>query len=514
MNFASFPHAWPAAERFQTRLLIGISLSLLAHALLLSLQFGIPGLGLPGLALPWSERRAPAPELSVRLANAQHAPDRPAPAPENTLPYQPPAPAGAETTSRPAPGRAPLALLLSDAPPIDRKPGVAVPLPARPPPARAKARPRILARTIAAPDVFAVATPAPDASGPQATATLEASAQALELDTPAAAQAVTAQPVEDGDTQAAEEKARRMQAWETGKLEEARTQRQALELEAQRQARQTEQAAAAQQRAAALLLQQQAQQQTQAAQKLEEEENARRTQQLEVQRREESKKQEQAQIERQLLEQEARRQAERSEQAARQKQAEQLAAKEQARELAARQREAEPGADDHAAPPPSAAARQDVTEAAGGLAARALAQARQVDDLARAAHTTAADPPAAPRRSVFGSVDRDIGLTMYIESWRLKIERNGALNYAQSSRERARGDPIVTVVIRSDGSVEDIVINRSSGRPELDEAVRRIVRLNARYSSFPPNLARKYDVIEIRRIWNMDDRLRIQEEVR
>lgn len=103
---------------------------------------------------------------------------------------------------------------------------------------------------------------------------------------------------------------------------------------------------------------------------------------------------------------------------------------------------------------------------------------------------------------------------MYVEGWRLKIERNGNLNYQQSSAEKARGDPVVTVAIRSDGSVENVVIERSSGRAELDEAVRRIVRLNARYSAFPPELARRFDVIEIRRIWNFDDRLRILEEVR
>jgi outer membrane biosynthesis protein TonB len=62
--------------------------------------------------------------------------------------------------------------------------------------------------------------------------------------------------------------------------------------------------------------------------------------------------------------------------------------------------------------------------------------------------------------------------------------------------------------------VEDIVIHQSSGRTELDEAVRRIVRVNARYSAFPPELARRYDVIEIRRAWNFDDRVRILEEVR
>jgi len=62
--------------------------------------------------------------------------------------------------------------------------------------------------------------------------------------------------------------------------------------------------------------------------------------------------------------------------------------------------------------------------------------------------------------------------------------------------------------------VEDITILRSSGRNDIDQAVRNIVRINARYATFPPNIAAQYDVLEIRRIWSFDDNLRIIEEIR
>ena len=63
------PH-WPRGKRpGPGRALL---VSLLAHALLLSLTFGGDGLGLPGLALPWQARRAAVPELRVVLV----APDR------------------------------------------------------------------------------------------------------------------------------------------------------------------------------------------------------------------------------------------------------------------------------------------------------------------------------------------------------------------------------------------------------------------------------------------------------
>lgn len=155
--------------------------------------------------------------------------------------------------------------------------------------------------------------------------------------------------------------------------------------------------------------------------------------------------------------------------------------------------------------------------AGGSLAARALAQARKTDNSAGLAPLPQPPMPAAEparRRSVLGRIDNDVGLMMYVESWRLKIERNGRLNYRQSLVDSAYTEPVVTVAVRSDGSVEEIIFHRSSGRPELDEAVRRIVRLNARYAAFPLELARRYDVIEIRRVWTFDGALRLLEETR
>ena len=150
------------------------------------------------------------------------------------------------------------------------------------------------------------------------------------------------------------------------------------------------------------------------------------------------------------------------------------------------------------------------------LANRAREQTRGLDILSGNPPTPRQVGPdlSSRRRSVLGSFDREVPLRMYVESWRQKVERNGNFNYSQSSKDKARGDPVVIVAIRSDGSVEDVTIVRSSGRADLDEAVGRIVRLNAPYSVFPQNIAAKYDVIEIRRVWRFDETLRILEEVR
>jgi hypothetical protein len=152
----------------------------------------------------------------------------------------------------------------------------------------------------------------------------------------------------------------------------------------------------------------------------------------------------------------------------------------------------------------------------GDLVSRALEQAGKID-LTRIAPARPNDPDHpeedSRRHSIFGIVDHDIVVDAYIRGWRNKIERNGNLNYSQSSKDLARENPVVTVAIRSDGSVEDIIFNRTSGRRDIDEAVMRIVRVNAPYGKFPENLARKYPVIEIRRVWSFDETLRILEEV-
>jgi TonB family protein len=71
------------------------------------------------------------------------------------------------------------------------------------------------------------------------------------------------------------------------------------------------------------------------------------------------------------------------------------------------------------------------------------------------------------------------------------------------------GAHIVTVALRSDGSVEGVTINRSSGAPEIDRAIQTIVMALSPYPPFPRDLAMDYDVIEIRRVWTFDNAVRL-----
>ena len=107
-----------------------------------------------------------------------------------------------------------------------------------------------------------------------------------------------------------------------------------------------------------------------------------------------------------------------------------------------------------------------------------------------------------PRRKSFGPRTREYRFARYIEDWRIKVERVGTLNYPQAARDqKIYGSLQLTVSIRSDGTVEDIEINRSSGQKILDEAALRIVHLGAPYSAFPDDISRDTDVLSITRTW-------------
>jgi TonB family protein len=123
--------------------------------------------------------------------------------------------------------------------------------------------------------------------------------------------------------------------------------------------------------------------------------------------------------------------------------------------------------------------------------------------------TPAPTPDRARRRTLIGRTDADIVATMYAERWRQRIELNAPMDVLRQAKTGPYENPVVTVALRSDGSVEGVTINRSSGSPEIDNAVRRIVMLLAPYAAFPNDLALDYDVLEIRRVWSFDTAVRL-----
>ena len=109
-----------------------------------------------------------------------------------------------------------------------------------------------------------------------------------------------------------------------------------------------------------------------------------------------------------------------------------------------------------------------------------------------------------PRRAFVGARAQEYRFAQYVEDWRQKIERIGTLNYPEAAKGKIYGTLVLTVVIRANGSVEAVEINRSSGHKVLDDAARRIVELAAPYAAFPPEIRRDTDIVEITRTWKFE----------
>lgn len=114
------------------------------------------------------------------------------------------------------------------------------------------------------------------------------------------------------------------------------------------------------------------------------------------------------------------------------------------------------------------------------------------------------------RGRLFGRIDSNAEMVLYAEAWARKIQLNRTFEMVREAAKQPHVDPLVTVAIRADGSVESITFVRSSGVPAIDEAVQRIIQSQANYPAFTPALARDYDVIEIRRSWHFDMAIRLQ----
>ena len=144
---------------------------------------------------------------------------------------------------------------------------------------------------------------------------------------------------------------------------------------------------------------------------------------------------------------------------------------------------------------------------------------RQLDEEAarRDAAAAASRPASGPgpsfstqrRGRLFGRSDANTELVLYAEAWARKIQLNMSFDLARDAARRPHTPPVVTVALRSDGSVESVNFVVSSGVAELDEAVRRIVMGLLPYQPFPPALAREFDVVEIRRTWHFDMAVRL-----
>jgi len=524
-----------SAER--KRLTLALLLSLLMHTLLLSLTFGGQGLGLPGFGFPWRERRIEVPDLHVVLVPAQVTTAEPSetsvkePLQQASI-KQPVVGGPARTPSvspAPNPGWRAEAIVLkarteaetrataqaepepdiataavpAKAPLPTEGAGDAAPTPIPVPEVIAVERsdtatfivpspsPVSVPVIAAAPSVTSAETviPAPQVAGEvtQKRAEPEVPERAVELAKldPPEREAQTqrqrqADPLEAARVEAAQREATRQEA---ARVEVLR--REAARLETQRQE--------AARLAAAQL---EAQRQEAARQETQRREAARlAAAQLEAQRQDVAR-QEAARVEATRLE------------AARLEAARRETERQEAVRQAAAQKEA--------------ARIQEEKEEDARRDARRQAMGRQLNEEAarREAAETAARSPTSPstlpyslstarRGRLWGRIDSNVELVEYAEAWARKIQFNTSVDTVREVAKRPHTNPMVTVALRSDGSVESVTFVVSSGMAEVDEAIRRIVQSQMPYQPFPPGLAREYDVIEVRRTWHFDTAIRL-----
>ena len=107
-----------------------------------------------------------------------------------------------------------------------------------------------------------------------------------------------------------------------------------------------------------------------------------------------------------------------------------------------------------------------------------------------------------PRKHFFAPSTSEYRFATYVEQWRSKIETVGNRNYPPEARGRVYGSLRMTVLIRADGSIDSITLDRPSDHKILNDAARRIIALSAPFPPFPPQIAKDTDILAITRTWH------------
>jgi periplasmic protein TonB len=100
-------------------------------------------------------------------------------------------------------------------------------------------------------------------------------------------------------------------------------------------------------------------------------------------------------------------------------------------------------------------------------------------------------------------------IARYLHGWKLRIERVGTLNFPNEARRSSlSGNPVLEVAIAADGQLTQVIVRRSSGYQELDQAAVNIVRLASPFDPFPTAMRTSYPVLRFAYEWQfLDGRL-------
>jgi protein TonB len=97
---------------------------------------------------------------------------------------------------------------------------------------------------------------------------------------------------------------------------------------------------------------------------------------------------------------------------------------------------------------------------------------------------------------------RESQIAAYLDGWKRRVEQIGTLHFPEVARRRSlSGNPVLEVAVRADGSLQQVIVRRSSGHRELDAAAIGIVRLAAPFQPFPPAMRERYPLLRFAYEW-------------
>lgn len=97
---------------------------------------------------------------------------------------------------------------------------------------------------------------------------------------------------------------------------------------------------------------------------------------------------------------------------------------------------------------------------------------------------------------------RESQIAAYSDAWKRRVEQVGTIHFPEEARSRSLSrNPVLEVAIRSDGSLQQVVIRRTSGQREIDNAAISTVRLAAPFDPFPPAMRERYPVFRLSYEW-------------
>jgi periplasmic protein TonB len=106
------------------------------------------------------------------------------------------------------------------------------------------------------------------------------------------------------------------------------------------------------------------------------------------------------------------------------------------------------------------------------------------------------DYNARPKRRQISPATREAAFAAYFALWSDRTERLGTEYYPEVAKGKS-AEVMVTVSVRSDGSIENIVLEKGSGNRAIDQGALSLLKRLAPYPTFNRKLKQSVDVLDI-----------------